>query len=125
MPEGPQAVRSVVAVGAGFFAIQVLSLGADIVLGEKVSLEARIAYMAVLECLGGYITGWLAIRKPVKHAFVLALIVLALSGAIAVMTWDAALSHYHIITLALVIPMVVLGGKLRELQVRRGASISG
>lgn len=109
------------AVGAGFFAIQVVSLGVDLAVGEKLPLGVRIAYVAAIQCLGGYITARLAILNPVKHAFVLSLIVLALSAAIAAMTWEAALASYHILTLLLVVPLTVLGGKLRELQVRNGA----
>ena len=121
MPEGPQAVRSVVAVGAGFFAIQVLALGADIAVGSKVPLTVRIVYIAAFECLAGYITARLAVRKPIAHALILSLLILATSGAIAVMTWDTALSWYHIITLVLIVPVILLGGKLGDMQVRRAS----
>jgi hypothetical protein len=119
--EGPQAVRSVVAVGAGFFAIQVLGLGADIAIGSKVPLTARLVYIAAFELLAGYLTARLAIRKPLTHALVLALIMLVTSGAIAIMTWDAALAWYHIVTLVLIVPVILLGGKLGEMQVRRAS----
>jgi hypothetical protein len=119
--EGPQGVRSVVAVGAGFFAIQVLGLGADIAIGSKVPLTVRLAYIAAFELFAGYVTARLAIRKPLTHAFVLSLIMLVTSGAIAVMTWDAALAWYHIITLVLIVPVILLGGKLGEMQVRRAS----
>jgi hypothetical protein len=119
--EGPQAVRSVVAVGAGFFAIQVLGLGADIVIGSKVPLTVRLGYIAAFELLAGYITARLAVRRPLTHALVLSLIMLATSGAIAVMTWDAALAWYHVVTLVLIVPVILLGGKLGEMQVRRAS----
>ena len=121
MAEGPQAVRSVVAVGAGFFAIQVLGLGADLAIGSKVPLTVRLAYIAAFELLAGYITARLAIRRPLTHAFVLSLIMLVTSGAIAVMTWDAALAWSHVVTLTLIVPVILLGGKLGEMQVRRAS----
>jgi hypothetical protein len=110
-----------VAVGAGFFAIQVLGLGADLAIGSKVPLTVRLGYIAAFELLAGYITARLAIRKPLTHAFVLSLIMLATSGAIAMMTWDAALAWYHVVTLVLIVPVILLGGKLGELQLRRAS----
>ena len=55
MAEGPQAVRSVVAVGAGFFAIQMLTLGAQKFLGTE-NLPLTLGYMAVIDAIGGYVT---------------------------------------------------------------------
>jgi hypothetical protein len=114
--EGPQAVRSGVAVGAGFFATQILTLGADIALDDQASVAVKVAYTAALACLAGYITARIAIRRPVLHAFILSLILLALSAAIAFITWDTASSRFHTLTLLLTVPVTVLGGKLREIQ---------
>jgi hypothetical protein len=117
--DGPQAVRSVVAVGAGFFATQILTLGADIALENQASVAVKVAYTAVLACLAGYITARIAIRRPVLHAFILSLILLVLNAVIAMITWDTASSRYHTLTLLLTMPITVLGGKLREIQASR------
>jgi hypothetical protein len=119
VPEGPQAVRSVVAVGGGFFATQILTLGADLALEDHATVAVKVAYTAVIECLAGYITARLAVRRPLLHAFILSLILLALSVVIALITWDTASSRFHTLTLLLIVPVTVLGGKLREFQVSR------
>jgi hypothetical protein len=138
VPEGPQVVRSFVAVGAGFFAIQMLGWGADQALRALVpagfdaqgrALDGRtllmmLAYMAVLEAVGGYITARLAIRKPTTHAMILGFIVLAMSLAFTVFTWGNAPHWYQIWALLLILPMTVLGGHSHELLARQSSASS-
>jgi hypothetical protein len=133
--EGPAIVRSIVAVGAGFFATSMLSLGGDAAFRavapqafdahgyarEGGNLLVVLAYVGVFECAGGYITARLAIRQPLGHAFVLGVVVLVPSLVVSVLTWNTTPKWYQIAALALIVPMSLLGGKLRELQVSRGA----
>jgi hypothetical protein len=127
VPEGPQLVRSFVAVGAGFFAIQMLGWGADTAfLGstphplDGKAMLLRLAYTAALEALGGYITARLAIRKPTTHAVILGIIVIAISLPLAVLTWQKTPAWYAIWALLLVLPMTILGSHVHELLAQRG-----
>ena len=120
MPDGPQTVRSVVAVGAGFFAIQMLSLGGQKVLGAG-SLPMTLALWAVCDVIGGYITAHLAVIRPVKHAAVLGAFTLVLSLVLALLAWGTSIPGAQIAALLLIVPLATLGGKLRELQVRHGS----
>jgi hypothetical protein len=133
--EGPQLVRSFVAVGAGFFAIQMLGWGADQgfrVLAPRAfdangrALDARtllimLAYMAVLEAVGGYITARLAIRRTTMHAVILGLIVIAMSLPVTVVTWQTTATWYAIWSLLLILPMTIFGAHIHELLSQRGA----
>lgn len=125
MPEGPQLVRSFVAVGAGFFAIQMLGWGADVALrGSPLdgrALLIRLAYMAVLEASGGYLTARLAIRKPTTHAVILGVILIATSLPFTLLTWQGTPAWYSIWALLLVLPMTILGSHIHELLSQRGS----
>ena len=124
MGEGPQAVRSFVAVGAGFFAIQMLGWGADAAFGRPLDDKAlliRLLYTAVLEVLGGYITARLAIRKPTFHAIVLGALMIAASLPLTVLTWAATPKWYAVWALLLIVPMTIFGATIHEQLARRGA----
>jgi hypothetical protein len=136
VPEGPAAVRSLVAVGAGFFAIQMLSLGGDSVFRalaphgfdaqghalESSTFLISLIYVAVFECIGGYVTARLAIVKPLNHALWLGIFILALNLVYVVLTWGEAPAWYQIASVLIILPMTLLGGKIRELQARASAS---
>ena len=134
MAEGPAAVRSLVAVGAGFFAIAMLSLGGDSLFrslapqsfdakgyahGEQ-NLLIVLAYLSVFEVAGGYIAGRIAVRKPVMHAVILGLLVFTLSAVVSALTWDAATMWYEISALLVIVPMCFLGGLLCRLRAGNG-----
>jgi hypothetical protein len=121
--EGPQAVRSFVAVGAGFFAIQMLGWGVDAAVGQPVDAKAlllRLAYTAALEVLGGYITARLAIRRPTLHAVVLGALVIVVSLPLTIVTWATTPAWYAIWALLLILPMTIFGSYIHELLTRRG-----
>jgi hypothetical protein len=123
VPEGPQAVRSFVAVGAGFFAIQMLGWGADAAFAaphDARGLLIRLAYTAALEALGGYITARLAIRRPTLHAIVLGALTIAATLPVTIVTWATTPAWYSIWALLLVLPMTIFGSYVHELLVRRG-----
>jgi hypothetical protein len=122
--EGPQAVRSFVAVGAGFFAIQMLGWGADAAFGRPLDDKAlliRLLYTAGLEVLGGYITARLAIRRPTFHAAVLGALMIAASLPFTVLTWATTPKWYAIWALLLIVPMTIFGATIHEQLSRRGA----
>lgn len=134
MADGPPLVRSFVAVGAGFFAIQMLGWGADQALRALApgSFDAHgpidgrtflimLAYMAVLEAFGGYLTARLAIRRPVLHATILGLVLVAAALPFTVLTWHAAPAWYQIWGLLLILPMTILGSHIHEMLSQRGA----
>jgi hypothetical protein len=124
MAEGPQAVRSFVAVGAGFFAIQMLGWGADAAFGRPLDDKAlliRLLYTAALEVLGGYITARLAIRRPTFHAVVLGALMIAASLPLTVLTWASTPKWYAIWALLLIVPMTIFGATIHEQLARRGA----
>lgn len=116
--EGPQLVRSFVAVGAGFFAIQMIGWGADAAFRPAVldgrALLIMLAYTAALEAFGGYVTARIAIRRPVAHAVWLGAIVVAMSGLFTALTWRSAPAWYQIWKLLLVLPMTVLGAHIYQ-----------
>ena len=126
--EGPQAVRSVVAVGAGFFAIEMLGWGGDASFHaldpqafDAKTLDAllvMLAYGAVFDCVGGYIAGRLAIRQPLKHALALGVLVLALHAVFTAARWGSAPAWYEIWALLLIVPMCHLGGWIHEARSR-------
>jgi hypothetical protein len=122
--EGPQAVRSFVAVGAGFFAIQMLGWGVDAAVGQPVDAKAlltRLAYTAALEALGGYITARLAIRRPTLHAVVLGALMVAATLPITIATWATTPAWYAIWALLLILPMTIFGAFIHERLARRSA----
>jgi len=126
----PPKVRSILAVGAGFFATAVLSLGGDLAFRalspQAFDASGRahdahvllivLAYVAIFSFVGGYITGWLAQRRPVAHALVLGIVELAISAAAAIAAWDTAPAWYHVTALLLLVPVTVLGARVREMQ---------
>ena len=125
MPEGPQAARSFVAVGAGFFAIQMLGWGADAAFQGRVldgkALLIRLAYTAALEALGGYLTARLAVRKPTLHAAVLGALTIAATLPMTVLTWSSTPKWYAIWAVLLILPMTILGSHIHETVSRRGS----
>ncbi|MBX5461039.1 MAG: hypothetical protein IRZ28_08115 [Steroidobacteraceae bacterium] len=128
-------LRSLIAVGAGFFATAVLSLGGDLTFshlaphafdgnGRPSTDEAYAiiaAYTALFGFAGGYIAARIASRRHVAHAVASGLLTLAISGVVAFFMWDATPAWYNVTNLLLILPVAFLGGKLRELQLARNA----
>lgn len=135
MTEGPQLVRSFVAVGAGFFAIQMLGWGADAAFRASApqsfdvhgralnasTLLTMLAYAAALEVVGGYVTARLAIRRTTLHAVILGLVVFAMTLPVTVLTWRTTPTWYAVWSLALIWPMTILGATIHEMLSKRGA----
>jgi hypothetical protein len=119
-------VRSIVAVGAGFFAVMVLGAAADMAFAElspnafdavghareQSSLIIKLAYETLFAFLAGYVTARIAIRRPYLHAFVMGCIVLAGRALIAVTAWDVTPPWFNLGILVLILPVALLGAKL-------------
>ena len=125
-------VRSIVAVAAGFFASNVMSLGGDL-LFRRVSPHAFDAqgfarsdgtlftvmgYEALFVLIAGYVTARLAIRRPMTHALVMGALVLLGRVPTALVAWSAAPPWFHIGVLLLIVPVALLGAKLSGLRAR-------
>src|ERR1700686_5399985 len=125
-------IKSILAIAVGFIAIALLSLGADWALRAAVphafSQSGRtespvvlclvLAYSAGLAVSGSYLTARLAPHKPKKHALILGAIGFALSIFATISNWQSAPVWYHVIALALILPMAWVGGEVRERQQR-------
>ena len=122
-------VRSIVAVAAGFFTSTVLSLGGDLAF-RRLSPEAfdvggravdegalfiMMGYEALFVLLAGYVTARLAIRRPLTHALVAGVIILLARAFSVFLTWETGPTWFHIGILVLIIPVALLGAKLRDL----------
>jgi hypothetical protein len=122
-------VRSIVAVAAGFFAATVMSLGGDLAF-RRMSPDAfdanghargdgtlfiMMSYEALFVLIAGYVTARLAIRRTYAHALVMAAVVLLARGSTVLLTWDTAPPWFHLGVLLLIVPLALLGVKLREL----------
>lgn len=124
------AIKSIGAILAGLITIIVLSNGTDTILeatGVFTPVEVQrergfdtpwmvvlaILYRGVYTVVGGYVTAALAPDRPMRHAIILGTvgIVLGVLGAIA--TWGITPAWFTISLLALGLPCVWLGGRLR------------
>jgi hypothetical protein len=125
-------VRSIVAVAAGFFASNVLSLGGDL-LFRRLSPDAFddkglargdgtlftiMGYEALFALIAGYVTARIAIRRPMAHALVMGGLVLLGRVPTALVAWSTAPAWFHIGVMLLIVPAALLGVKLSELRGR-------
>ena len=124
-------IRSVIAVVTGFLLIGALSFGATALMKVAMpgALTARtesvpvlllvMTYVAIFAVAGCYITALIAGRSPMKHALVLGVLGLIFNVVGTIDRWDTMPAWFHVTSLLLVMPYAWLGGRLRELQLRR------
>jgi hypothetical protein len=119
-------VRSIVAVGAGFFTVMVLSAAADMMFTglspdafdasgharTESSLFIKLAYETLFAFLAGYVTARIAVRRPYFHALVMGGLVLAGRALIAMAAWDVTPPWFNIGILVLILPVALSGAKL-------------
>ncbi len=129
--------RSVWALLAGFLAVVILSIGADIVM-RAVGLFPKLGpmtdsffvlatvYRTVFGVAGSYITARLAPYEPMQHALIGGGIGLFLSLLGAVTTWSRGAEfgpHWYPVALVLLaMPTAWVGGKLRLMQLSSRAA---
>ena len=132
-------VRTILGVIVGFIVWSILWVGGDAILASlspgwigAYSLDAERAFVnntelthdnaiAAIHLLRSFVTsivaGYLAaiVAGESKRAtLVLGVILLAVGAAVEIFAWRLAPAWYHIIFLAAIIPMTILGGKLRR-----------
>jgi hypothetical protein len=131
-------VRSIGAVAIWFLFIAVLSFGSDILLrvtfpddidvpGEIVSvrvLALSLISAAVYATVGCYLTARLAASRPMWHALVLGVLVLAFTVINADLLWMLAAIWYRLASLLIVMPCAWIGGWLAERSSIDGGSTS-
>ena len=121
-------LRSILAVIAGVVVWMVTAFGTDMIVfrlfPQFVDSATRrvdnvpllflmLAYCLAYSVLGGYVTGTIARRREVPHAFVLGLLQLAMGTAATVANWETAPAWFHLALLALLVPANVAGGQWR------------
>ena len=119
--------RSIVAVGAGFLTVVVLSLATDQLFhvlnvyppwGQpmwQTHLNAlALSYRIVYTLLGGFITARLAPEAPMRHVMILAIsgLVAGTAGAIAAITGNFGPNWYPIALAVTAYPCTWFGGRL-------------
>jgi len=121
--------RSIFAVFAAVIAVFVLSLGVDFLLHAlqvyppwKVRMSDPLfalatSYRLVFNVFGGYLAGRLAPRAPMRHAMILAIVGVVLSGlglAANIAKPDLGPIWYPLLLVLTTFPCAWLGGRLAE-----------
>ncbi len=88
-------------------------------LGHVPVLVTYIVMSVVFSVAAGYLTARIARAQPVRHAFALGVLQLAIGIGFEVSYWAMLPVWYHLVFLALLLPGNVLGGALRR-QAREG-----
>jgi hypothetical protein len=118
---------SILSVLAGFVCWTVLWLGTHAVISAAIPgvfaddgsvhrsdvLGIILALSVIFSIVAGYLTGWVAQRKPVPHTVVLGVIQLIVGIFVQVQVWDKMPLWYHLPFLALLLPGNMIGGVLR------------
>src|SRR5262245_59065146 len=78
------------------------------------TLLIAMVYVAIFEIVGGYITARFAGVKPVLHALWLGVFLFVVNGLLSVLTWGKVPAWYQLASLALILPMTVLGGAIHR-----------
>lgn len=129
--------RSIGAIVLGFVLIGLLSFGADAALrgaapdafdaaGRVDSVPVlllMLGYVAVFAIAGCYVTARMSPSHPMRHALILGALGLAFNIAGSIALWDTAPVWYHVVALALVMPLAWTGGRLREIEVSRRPAV--
>jgi hypothetical protein len=77
------------------------------------ALLGLILYSLPLSMLAGYVTAAIAIRNPMPAVWALAVLQLVLGLMAEVSAWSMTPAWYHVVFLALIVPVTVYGGLLR------------
>jgi peptidoglycan/LPS O-acetylase OafA/YrhL len=136
-PRPRRILRRVGAVLAGLIAVAMLDLSIDVVLHATGVYPPwfkpmatplwflAIGYRTVDGIIGGYIAAWLAPDRPVKHALALGILGVVMATLGVVGTWNKGPEFgpkwYPLVLVVIAIPCALLGGKLRERQLRTRA----
>ena len=133
-------MRSVWAVLAGFILIGILSFGTDAImramspwafdeLGAPTNMPILLVsmlYSAVYGVVGCYVAARLAPSSPMKHALILGVIGVLMTGIMNYTLWGHVPAWWSIGNVLVVLPLAWLGGRLRENEIAaRTSAIRG
>ena len=115
----PQPLRSVLAVIAGFFTINIVVIVLTAICVHAMHLKSghptpgylvfNVAYSLGAAFLGGYVAGWIGRRRPLAHGIVLAVVMLAFA-VVFLLHPAASQPYWYQVFLALVPPLAAIGG---------------
>jgi hypothetical protein len=121
--------RSILALLAGFIAEPLLVIAADWVYGRihpgaftpgglvvGAAAVTVLIYVQIINAISGYITGRIAPRKPVLHAFILGVVGFILCVIVSTRMWNLQPHWYLLGGVILAIPITTLGGYLARRQ---------
>lgn len=126
--------RSIFAVFAALVVVFALSLGVDIILHglqvyppwkQRMSdplLALATSYRLVFNVFGGYLAGRLAPRQPMRHAMIIAIVGVVLSGlglAASIAKPELGPIWYPLALVLTAFPCAWLGGRLAERAIAR------
>ncbi len=120
-------VRSIVAIAAGVIIWAVLwltgtaiitsavpeAVGADQSIRDAGVLSVILGLSILISLTAGWLTAALAPRAIFAHTLVLAVLQLAQGVFVQAQYWDLMPLGYHVTFLALLAPMILLGGRIR------------
>lgn len=120
--------RSILAVVVGFIAWTILWLVSNFAIagafpdafredGGTASLGILLLLLAdsaTFSLLSGWLTGVVAKRRQVAHGVALGVLLLAVGLFFQISSWSLLPVWYHLVFLAMLLPMAALGGKLRQ-----------
>ena len=138
-PLAALAMRSALAVLAGFLLIAFLSFAVDALAraalpgsfgpdGRVTSTGTLLFYVSAAVAYtiaGGYATGRLAPSRPVRHAIWLGVVGLVVGVAASLSLWSTAPAWYHVLGWVLVVPSALVGGRLAEQARSRAVAVRG
>jgi len=85
--------------------------------GERVDhlgvLLGYLGWSMILSVLAGYVTAALAGTGAMRTVWILAFVLLAMGIFFEMSSWDLTPTWYHVVFLALLVPMTVLGGRMK------------
>lgn len=126
-----RAGRDILAVAAGAVLWAVLWVGGSALVAPLTGVEAGqpvtetpvllgyVGYSVLLSMLAGYVAAAVAGADPLRPVRWLAGVQLLLGVIFEVSAWSLTPVWYHLVFLALLIPAVLLGGRLRSRRVAR------
>lgn len=132
-------LKSIGAVLAGFVFIGITHTGTDAIL-ESVGILPKgnlyvgtwliltvIGYRAFFSLIGCYLAARLAPINPMRHALSLGAggVLLSTAGAVVMANMNLGPAWYAWSLVAITLPIAWLGGKLREVQIKRSNSLNG
>ncbi len=112
----PVVTWGVLSVSANFaiYAMMPARFDENMIPNDPITLLIFLLLCTVLCILAGFLCAMIARSNPMKHVWILAAIQLAIGIMVQIGVWDQLPLWYHLLFLAQVMPMHLVGGKLRN-----------